>query len=294
LCDYELDGKPKRLALKFYYDCNPPSKSHWTYQLFYLNRNPDTKQPLRNPEDYAHLKLNPGDNKANLPKEYLDELARLPERLKKRFLLGEYGDAVAGALWTDDTIEKWRVRDGETPQFVRVVVAVDPSGSGDSDNAQNDEIGIVVAALGIDGNGYLLEDLTCKAGPQVWGNLATTAYDRHQANMIVAETNFGGEMVRFVVQAAKPGVPFKKLVASRGKAVRAEPIAALHEQGKIRFAGEFRDLEDELMSMTTNGYVGSQSPNRADAFVWAFSELFPGITQGGKDKPLPLPQTGIV
>lgn len=293
-CDYEIEGKKKTLALKMYYDCNPPAKAHWAYQMFYQLRNPDSKQPLGDPESYAHFTINPEHNRDNLPAEYIKELERLPERLRKRFLLGQYGDAVAGALWTEDIIERYRSLDGDIPQMVRIVVAVDPSGSGDEDNAHNDEIGIVVAGLGIDGNGYLLEDLTCKAGPKVWGNLAVNAYDRHTANVIVAETNFGGEMVAFVVRAAKPGVPFKKLTASRGKAVRAEPISSLTEQGKIRFAGRFIELEDELCAFTVNGYTGSGSPNRADAFVWAFSELFPGIASGERDKPLPIPQTGIV
>jgi phage terminase large subunit-like protein len=86
-------------------------------------------------------------------------------------------------------------------------------------------------------------------------------------------------MVKFVVQTAKPGVPFKKLSASRGKSVRAEPISALTEQGKIRFAGQFTDLEDELCAFTTNGYMGNKSPNRADAFIWGVSELFPGLAK---------------
>jgi predicted phage terminase large subunit-like protein len=165
-----------------------------------------------------------------------------------------------------------------------VVVAVDPSGSGDEDNAGNDEIGIVVAGLGQDGRAYVLEDLTLKAGPKTWGNVATTAFDRHMADKIVAETNYGGDMVKFVVQTAKPGVPFKKLTASRGKAVRAEPISSLTEQGKIRFAGQFSQLEDELCAFTTNGYVGQNSPNRADAFVWAMSELFPGIVKEKRER----------
>jgi phage terminase large subunit-like protein len=294
-CEKVVDGIVAPLALKAYYDCNPPAKTHWTYQLFHGLKNPDSQRALEHPGDYAHVKLNPADNRENLAPEYLAELESLPERLRKRFLLGEYGDALAGALWTDDSIDCYRVAGAELPQMVRIVIAVDPSGSGDEDNAGNDEIGIVVAGLGIDGNGYVLEDITCKAGPKVWGNLAVTAYDRHQADVIVAETNYGGEMVRFVIETARKGVPFRKLTASRGKAVRAEPIAALTEQGKVRFAGRFAKLEDELCAFTTNGYMGSASPNRADAFIWAMSELFPGMTQDrAKDKPLPLVATGIV
>lgn len=277
-------GETRELALKMYQDCNPPSKMHWVYQIFHLRRDPETKKPLANPADYAVMKINPRDNAANLPADYLRELEGLGIRMRKRFLDGEYGDAAPGALWTEEMIDRWR--ETSLPDMVRVVVAVDPSGADDEDNADNDEIGIVVAGLGTDGNAYVLEDCTVKAGPKTWGNVATTAFDRHAADRIVGETNYGGEMVRFVVQAAKPGVPFRKLTASRGKVVRAEPISALTEQGKVRFAGTFPRLEEELCAFTTHGYTGSNSPNRADAFVWAMSELFPGIARE-ESKPSP-------
>jgi len=272
------DGEEERdLPLKMYYDCNPPAKSHWVYQMFHLKKDPETKRELHHPADYQAVKINPKDNIRYLPKDYIKELEGLSVRMRKRFLEGEYSDGTAGALWTDDVIDKWR--EDAVPDMVRVVVAVDPSGADDEDNAHNDAIGIIVAGLGVDGNAYVLEDCTVKAGPKTWGSVATTAYDRHDADRIVGETNYGGEMVKFVVQAAKPGVPFRKITATRGKAVRAEPISALTEQGKIRFLGRFPDLEDELCAFTTHGYTGSASPNRADAFVFAMSELFPGIAK---------------
>jgi predicted phage terminase large subunit-like protein len=277
LCTYQKHGAEFPLRLKAYYDCNPPSKAHWAYKLFHEKKDPESGKPISNGNEYAYLRLNPTDNQQNLPAEYLRELEALPVRLRKRFLDGEYAEVAPGALWTDELIDQQRV--DEVPDMVRVVVAVDPSGSGDEDNAGNDEIGIVVAGLGTDGRAYVLEDLTMKAGPAVWGNMVATAYDRHQADRVVAETNFGGEMVKFVVQSAKPGIPFKKLTASRGKAVRAEPISALTEQGKIRFNGRFGELEEELCAFTTTGYMGQRSPNRADAFVWAMSELFPGMAK---------------
>lgn len=274
-CPYEIDGQQRELALKMFYDCNPPSKAHWLYQIFHRGIDPDTKKALKDPENFAHMQLNPRDNEANLPAAYLKELEGLNARMRRRFLDGEYGEAAPGALWTEELIETYR--EPQIPEMVRVVVAVDPSGASDEDNAHNDEIGIVVAGLGTDGNAYVLEDCTVKAGPKTWGNVAVTAYDRHAADKIVGEVNYGGDMVRFVVQAAKPNVPFRKLTASRGKHVRAEPIASLTEQGKIRFGGVFPRLEEELCAFTTHGYTGSESPNRADAFVFAMSELFPGI-----------------
>lgn len=280
--DCVLDGVTKPLRLKMLYDCNPPSQAHWSYKLFIQKVDPGTGKPLKDPQNYASAQMNPSDNVENLPAEYINALENLPARMKQRFYDGKFADITENALWNVETIEKWRTTD-ELPQMVRIVVAVDPSGSGDEDNADNDAIGICVAGLGTDGNAYVIEDLTCKAGPKVWGNIATTAFDRHQANVIIGETNFGGDMVRFVIQTSKPRVPFKKITASRGKAVRAEPISALSETGKIRFAGQFHDLEDELCSFTTAGYIGDKSPNRADAFIWAMSELFPGMV---KDNPI--------
>ena len=188
------------------------------------------------------------------------------------------------ALFVDEVLERWRCID-DLPEMLRIVVAVDPSGADDEDNADNDAIGIVVCGLGIDGNGYILEDLTCKAGPATWGRVATQAYDRHQADRIVAEVNFGGAMVRSVIHSARPRTPFRAVTASRGKAVRAEPVSAMMETGKVRMAGYFRDLEEELYGFTTNGFMGEHSPNRADAMMWGISDLFPELCKEKVEQP---------
>ena len=289
--NYKLEGMPEApLPLKVFYDENPPDKGHWTYRLFILKQDPETKRALPDPEDYASMRLNPRDNLDNLPAEYLKTLQGLSGRLQKRFLEGEFRDSAPNALFSDEVIDKWRVIDADLPDLLRIVVAVDPSGSDDTDNADNDEIGIVVVGLGADGNGYLLEDLTLKGGPATWGRVATQAFDRHMANIIVAETNFGGAMVKNVIHSARPRTPFKSLTASRGKAVRAEPISALMETGKIRLHGYFRALEDELCAFTTSGYMGEQSPNRADAFVWGMSELFPELAKPEKKPDVKRPE----
>lgn len=294
--DMQMDGRaPSPLKLRMYYDCNPPSKAHWSYRMFVEKRDPETKQPIKKPEDYASFQMNPYDNAENLGAGYLETLSGLSARLKKRFLDGEFADATPNALFSDEVIETWRVVDGKVPDLVRVVVAVDPSGAGEVENADNDAIGIIVVGLGNDGNAYLLEDCTVKAGPATWGKVATDAYDRHLADVIVGEINFGGAMVQFTVQTAKPRVPFKQVTASRGKAVRAEPISALYEQGKVRHVGNFQDLEDELCAFSTVGYLGEQSPNRADALIWGLTELFPGIVAGkNKFEPIKYPKMGIV
>ena len=285
-----VNGKPGAfLKPRAWYDCNPPSKAHWTYRLFVQKQDTDTKQPVADAADYATFKINPKDNRANIADGYLATLEGMSARLRKRFLDGEFGDATPGALFTDETIETWRVLDGRVPAFVRVVVAVDPSGSGDTDNADNDAIGIVVAGLGTDGNAYVLEDNTVKAGPETWGRICTTSFDRHEADCVVGETNYGGDMVRMVVQTARPRTPFKKVTATRGKFVRAEPFSALYEQGKVRHVGNFPELEDELVGFTTNGYLGENSPNRADALVWALAELFPALIAGPRVERAPRP-----
>ena len=280
-----IDGEDKGpLKPRFYFDCNPPNKAHWTYLVFVKRIDPDTKEPLRDTQDYAYFQINPQDNAENLSDGYLDTLQSLGARLRKRFLGGEFADATPNQLFADETIDKWRHLDGQLPDMVRVVVAVDPSGSGDVDNADNDEIGIMVAGLGVDGNAYLLQDCTVKAGPATWGAIAASAYDRHAADIVVGETNYGGAMVEHVIRTARPRTPFKMVTATRGKAVRAEPFSALYEQGKVRHVGEYRDLEDELTAFSTAGYTGERSPNRADALIWALTELFPGMVRDKSKK----------
>lgn len=287
-----LDGR--KLSLKMYYDANPPDKSHWTYRMFIQKMDPETRQLYTHPELYAAMQMNPKDNEENLPGGYLGTLQSLSGRYQRRFLHGEFRDANPNALFPDVDLDTWRVTDETLPDFQRIIIAVDPSGSGDRDNEQADEIGIMVGALGTDGVGYLLEDLTMKAGPSSWGRVVGTAYERHDADLVVAESNFGGDMVRHVIQTARPRTPFKKMIASRGKVVRAEPIAALTESGRVRLVGNFPHLEDELAGFTTNGYIGERSPNRADAFVWLFSEIFPGIVKPRKRGKLIYPNMGIV
>lgn len=279
----QIEGRePTILKPRMYYDCNPPPKSHWTYRLFVERRDPETKDPVANINDYAHFQINPESNVENLAPGYLDTLKSLSARLQKRFLKGEFADSTPNQLFPEEIIDRWRINDGKTPDMVRIIVAVDPSGSGDIDNADNDEIGIVVVGLGTDGNAYLLEDDTCKAGPATWGKIATSAYERFSADAVVGEINFGGAMVQHTIQTARAKTPFKAVTASRGKVVRAEPFSSLYEQGKIRHVGDFMQLEDELTAFSTVGYLGGKSPNRADALIWALAELFPGLVRGPK------------
>lgn len=274
-----IDGKSAgQLQPRMYYDCNPPSKAHWTYRLFIEKRDPDTRAPLSDPDNYGSFRINPVDNVDNLSTEYIKTLESLSERQKRRFLRGEFADATPNAIFQEADIDNWRVADrSKVPDLARVVIGVDPSGADDSEGSENDAVGIVVAGLGVDGVAYVLDDLTVKAGPARWASVVGQAYDNEKADIVVGEGNYGGAMVEHVIRTARPRINFRLVNASRGKVVRAEPFSPLYEQGKIRHVGCFPELEDELSAFSTNGYTGERSPNRADALVWALTELFPEI-----------------
>ena len=287
-----LPGRePVPLKLRFFFDCNPTNKAHWSFKVFRQKLDPETKLPLAKPENYASFQMNPEDNLDNLSPEYLESLQGLSERMKRRFLRGEFADATPNALFDEAVIDQWRVADGEEPpDFVRVVVSVDPSGASDDEqNADNDEVGVTVDALGTDGRAYLLEDLSVNGGPTVWGRIAVQAYIRHKADIVIGEKNFGGGMVQSTIavaaKAADVRVPFKMVTASRGKVQRAEPFSALYEEGKVRHVGIFPKLEDEMCAFSTGGYTGPRSPNRADAHIWGLAELFPAMVRQVKETP---------
>jgi phage terminase large subunit-like protein len=264
-----VDGLPQAA----YYDLNPTNKGHWTNILFGEKRDPVSRTPLTDPENYAWMFLNPRDNEINLSNEYLQSLARLPERQRKRFYEGVYVDELDGALFTYEVIARGRASEFALARCRRVVVAVDPSGAAGRDDEKADEIGIVVAARGDDGHAYVLADRSLRDAPAAWGRAAVQAYYEFKADRIVAEENFGGEMVRFVIRAADPHAPVQVISASRGKVLRAEPVSALYAQGLVHHVGRLPVLEDQLCAFTTQGYRGEGSPDHADALVFAITEL---------------------
>ena len=280
LAKTRLAQKTGVIELKAYFDFNPPSKKHWTYRLFVDKRDPITNKPLKNEFDYGFFLINPADNRENLDPKYLDMLDGLPEKARNRFLLGKFAEDSDGALWTEELLAQNRVlgHHGTLPDWLRIVVAVDPSGCSGEEDYRSDEIGITVQALGTDNHGYLLEDLSGRYGPEQWGEIVVEAYKRHNGDRVIGEKNFGGDMVRAIVHAVDPDVPYKEVNATRGKVIRAEPISALYEQAKIHHIGYFPELEDQLCSMTMGGYEGLKSPDRADSMIWGFTELFPQMT----------------
>ena len=223
--------------------------------------------------------MNPVDNLANLPTGYFEILGSLSELQRLRFERGEWASDVENALWNLEQFDAQRagsahdsvVYNGLPVVMRRVVVAVDPSGT--AGNGIGDCVGIIVAGLGTDGRCYVLEDASCRLSPEQWARRAVAAYHKHQADRIIGEANYGGAMVEAVIRTANPRVPYRAVHATRGKIVRAEPVAALYEKGSVSHVGIFPDLEDQLANMTSAGYVGEGSPDRADALVWALSEL---------------------
>ena len=267
------------LALKAFYDFNPPSKMHWTYQQFIKKINPSDKIPYADDHEHSFYLINPYDNKENLAPEYLKLLEGMPEAARNRFLLGQFADDSDGALWTVETMAQNRIMDSsKVPNMLRIVVAVDPSGCSGPEDYRSDEIGIVVCGLGTDGKGYVLEDLSGRYRPEEWGAIAANAFLRHSADSVVGEKNYGGDMVRAVIQAQNENIPYKEVTATRGKVVRAMPISSLYDQKKIHHVGVFKELEDQMYGTLASGYIGEKSPDRMDTLVWGMTELFPGIT----------------
>ncbi len=188
--------------------------------------------------------------------------------------LGAYQPMAVGAIFNMENINTYRVGKEDVPDLSRIVVGVDPAGSSEKGS---DETGIVVGAVGNDQRGYILDEVSLVAPPDEWGNMAIAAYDLYQADAIVAETNYGGEMVTEVIRAKRPNIRVIKAHAARAKHIRAEPISALYSLGRISHAGAFPQLEAQLCMMTNGGYEGEGSPDKVDALVWCLTELFPKI-----------------
>lgn len=208
------------------------------------------------------------ENRANLADIYvravLDPL--MGTRLGRQEIEAELLDEVEGALWSLKVIDAGRVKRDAVPDLKRIAVGVDPQGT----KKQGSMTGIVAVGEGADGHFYVLEDASVNGTPHEWGHAAVACYERHAADRIVAEKNFGGDMVEQTIRTVRENVSYEAVVASRGKRQRAEPGAALYEQGKVHHAGVFAALEDEMCGFTPDT---KESPNRMDALVWALTAL---------------------
>jgi phage terminase large subunit-like protein len=206
------------------------------------------------------------ENRVNLPAAFFDQIVKKYEgtRLGRQELHAQILDDIEGALWQRTQIDALRVT--RPPELSRIVVAIDPAVTSEEDS---DETGIIVAGLGIDGQGYVLSDASLRGTPNEWAKAALAEYYKFKADRIVAEVNNGGEMVEHTIRTVDANASYKAVHASRGKLIRAEPIASLYEQGRVHHVGNFGTLEDQMCSWT----LGDKSPDRMDALVWAITEL---------------------
>lgn len=222
------------------------------------------------------------ENKGNLAPTFIERIYRKYEgtRLGRQELEAEILEDAPGSLWKRLQLEKCRVR--SWPELERITVGVDPQGKkGERELANLQEsledthraTGIVVAGRGVDGRAYILEDATIDGLPAEWAAQVVACFRRWEADIVVVEINHGGDMVRHTLATADPTLPIRVVTASRGKYIRAEPVAMLYEQEKVKHVGTFPYLEDEQCSFTPDGLIGGGSPNRVDATVWALTDL---------------------
>lgn len=278
----QVDGR--QLSLREYVDLNPTTQSHWTYKMWFLGVNPANEQKV-DASRYGAIFINPLDNLENLPPDVIETLEGMSERQRRRFLLGQYTSDADNGLWRRRMIRRVTELPGDMD---RIVVAIDPAVSTE---IGSDNTGIVVCGMqGQAGkrSGYVMEDASGKYRPEEWARIALNLYHDTNADCIVAEANQGGDMVESMIRAIEaqtdrraPPARVKLVHATKGKAVRAEPIAGLYERGLIYHVGEFGALEDEMCSFTVDFDRKSQgySPDRMDALVWGFTELFGQMAQ---------------
>jgi hypothetical protein len=247
-------NKPNRVILVM----NPSYKSHWIYDRFVRKKS----------DNCTYIHTTYLDNERNLSKSFIEQAERTKRENLHRYnhlFLGEWLEDAEGMLWNRQIIERLRIVN--PPQLERIVVAVDPAASA---NLESDETGIIVCAKDSLGNGYVLEDLSGKYSPSQWATVAVKAFERWNADCIVAEKNQGGDMVESVLRSQNATARIKLVTATKGKYVRAEPIYSLYEQNKIYHVGSFPILEKQMVTFDPDK---GKSPDRVDAMVWGFTDL---------------------
>jgi phage terminase large subunit-like protein len=207
------------------------------------------------------------ENKDNLSESFIESIRERYEgtRIGRQEIHAEILDDIEGALWTSEIIDNYRVK--KHPDLKRVVVAIDPAVTA---TKKSDETGIIVAGMGSDNHGYILNDYSGIYTPRQWAEKGLFAYDRYNADRVVAEVNNGGDLVETNIRSVDSSVNYKEVRASRGKVIRAEPVVALYEQGKIHHVGIHDALENQMMTWDPGS---EKSPDRVDALVWGLTEL---------------------
>jgi hypothetical protein len=252
---------------EIWFSLNPRSASDPVYDLFFGLSPPPNSTIIR-----ANYDANPFFS-PELEAERDYDQRHKPGRYGHVWL-GDLEPVAIGAIW--DRLMLHRNRRQEMPEMSRILVSVDPAVSNE---AGSDEHGVVVVGIGADGRGYLLADYSLRGSPMQWAGRAVAALDEFGADAIVIERNQGGDMCAQTLRTVRPHLRIIEVVATRGKHVRAEPIAALYSLDRISHVGTFQRLEDQMCQMTAGGYEGDGSPDRVDAMVWGFTELFPAINR---------------
>ena len=212
------------------------------------------------------------ENRDNLAESWFTDIITKYEgtRLGRQELEAEILEDMPGSLWTLLQLDTNRVQPEAKPEMRRITINIDPSGSG----PDSDEQGITATGLGVDGHGYVLADVSSRLQPMDWARRAVNLYYKLEADCIVAEKNYGGDLVKATIQTIDKNVRVVIVTASRGKAVRAEPISSLYEQGRAHHVGTFKELEEQMCAFTPTTYGLRGSPDRMDSMVWGFTELF--------------------
>jgi len=274
------------LPIKFFGDCNPPGKKHWTYKLFIEGVNPADGKAIKNPEQYGNLLMNPSHNRGNIAESYFDILDGMSKRKRDRFRDGLFSSDMEGALWNHQMINSAQLspEDGDwLPEKLQTIVALDPNVSEGADKEtgefKDDEAGIGVISKdtkskNTDGRALVEADYSGEYSTKEWAAKAVWAYRRHKADGIVYESNQGGALVKDALRAEDSTVPVFKVWASKGKYARAEPVTVLYENDQVRHVEGLDRLEDEMLEYVPS--KSKKSPNRLDWMVWGMTHLFLG------------------
>ncbi len=266
----DAQGQLQMLRPLMIFDCNPDVKTDWDYLTFVARQHPITGKPFREEAKgkWLRIKLPTHENAKNIAAGYVDGLRDRydgsPE-MEARFLEGEWRDDNPDALFRKSMFQ-YRERPKDD-YLIRILVAVDPAGSNGNNS---DSTGICVVGLGMDGCAYILEDASLKGTPDQWAKKVGELYDSYGADLVVAEKNYGGQMVEHTIRTYRRNMPVKMVSATRGKLLRAEPVAMAYHQGKVFHTDTFKELESQMCAYKSDT---KKSPDRMDALVWGVSEI---------------------
>ena len=280
--EYGLSRMRQRniLRKRIFYDCNPPSKSHWLYKKFFLAKDPDSEAKL-DKDNHLAIQLNPYSNMANLDAVYIKQLESMSPTRRKKFFEGEFGEIAIGKVFNSTDINMHKIEFEELPALDLVIVSVDPN---ISSKKGSDDCGIIVGGkcYGED-HYYIYFDGTVEgAGPGKWPGRVCNLFKSNNANYVLAEVNQGGELVTMAIKHYESAdgtvkgkdIPVRTVHAKIGKAARAEPIAELYAQGRVHHVDGLGKLEDEMTEWDPE--TSPESPNRIDAITQLLTKLSEG------------------